>query len=200
MLSAVFHIKCYNGRQCLSISVVFINCSEMLWGIYLSCLLVADNVFPVHRFLENACWQSSFLCFLSSTLSLSATFLHPVFLSLLSTCRMFVTLHPFNSHFKDKTFVFHFSQCVSVTCVLLSVSIVVLFEQVNGHLPDVVCLLFVDPNKHMQITKILTLSTLSLNLSASVWICYANYKTWVTVSASAREVRKSSSSKNHIHS
>ncbi len=195
VLSAALHIKYYRSRECLSIVVFCVNCSEMLWGIYLGCLFTATYLFPVYCFSDNMCWQSSFLCHLSSTLSLSSKLLSPVFLCLLSTCRMFVTIHPFHSHFKEKMFVLRFCQYIGLFCLICSVSIGLIFGLVFGPLPSVSCLSFVAPGTSMKLVRILTIGVFSLNFLALTCISFANCKTWVAVCASKREIGMTGASK-----
>ncbi len=195
VLAALVHVQFRKTRECLSILVICITCSEMVWGSYLTCLLIADHIFPGHCFADDTCWQSNFLCFMSSTLAFSSTLLSPVFTLLLAICRMSVTLYPFDSKFKDKPFVSRLSQGLCTICVLFAITIAVMFLVIFGSLQSKTCLFFVDTNTSVQFVKILTFSIFALHVSAFISIFYANSKTWVTVRASRRNMPASNRSR-----
>ncbi len=193
--SIAAHIWFYEIKECLTILVVCTNTSEILWGLYLTCLLITNYIFPGYSFSDMSLWQSSFLCYFSSTMAVSSTIVSPVFLSLLSICRMSVTVYPFDSKYLDKHFVLKLSKFVFAICGLLAVSIALVYLFIVGHLPSVTCLPFVSADTQVYVVIFVLFCSCVIQISALICMCASNYKTWTTVCASNR---KTGQSKPHV--
>ncbi len=191
--SVLVHLKLHKSKECLSILVASINFGDILWGLYLSCLLITNYTLQGHAFSDDSFWQSSYQCYLTGTLAMCSSFVCPIFLSLLAFCRMSVTLYPFDSNFLDRHFVIELSKYVFSCCIMLSFLPAVILWFSNVSIPTITCLMYADPYSQVDLVKVIAIFICIIHLCALICIGVANYMTWATVSASCRNVGKSKS-------
>ena len=92
LLSILVQIRTYKSKKSFSIIVIIINVNDILCGIYLSFVWVADLSFSGSFHVKEEYWRSSFLCFTAFTIVLWFTVLTEFLLIFLSASRLLVTL------------------------------------------------------------------------------------------------------------
>ena len=104
-LSIVLQFKNDILRKAFSVIVIFINTNDILYGIYLCVIWIADLLFGGEFHVKEASWRSSFFCLTAFTIIMWFTILSELGLLLMSLSRLMVTFFPLNTRFKETLYV-----------------------------------------------------------------------------------------------
>ena len=130
--------KVYNSIIC------FINAGDLIYGIYLAILCIADFLMGKTFLIMHNTWLNGLPCFLAFTSVLFFSFVVPYFLCLLSLARLMVVVFPLESKFKSFKFIVRYA-LTGVFTIGIIVLIMVGHIAKNEHIPDSLCLPFLDP-------------------------------------------------------
>ena len=136
--------------------IISVNLNDMLYGIYLTFIWVADIFLADNFIVKEQWWRSSPLCLTAFGTILLYKLFTQFILIFLSLSRLMIVIHPINTLFKRLSFVVK-SVVLGYTIFVLSVLLVVFtFKQRNIALPMSLCLPFIDPTGSIQMIKAIT--------------------------------------------
>ena len=131
ILSIVLQIKSYQSNKCFSLIVISINCNDLLCGIYLSCVWIADLFFSELFKIKEESWRSGILCLTAFTTVLSFTVLTEILLILFSLSRLMVVIYPLKTRFKETSFIVKLLVFLIFFSLFFIVLIVLIFRSSN---------------------------------------------------------------------
>ena len=142
--------KKYSNFQCVAISV---NLIDLTWGIYLTFLVISDIHFEDNFVIQESLWKSSLLCFFLFSINLHFNILSPLISSFISFSRLMVVMFPFNSNFRDRTFVLRCCVTIYGFATTLVICFSITFRYVYSSVPFRLCSPFIDPtHSNMMLT------------------------------------------------
>ena len=104
MLSILIHFLVKRLSKPFSATVISINLNNILCGIYLACIWIADVALEDKFQVKEKLWRAGPLCFMAFTIVLWFTFLSQLILIFLSVSKLMVVVHPIDTMFKKLTF------------------------------------------------------------------------------------------------
>ena len=169
-LSILLKFKTDNFRKAFSVIVIFININDILYGIYLSFIWIADLVFGGEFHVKEASWRSGFFCLTVFCIVIWFTMLSELGLLFMSLSRLMVTIYPLNTKFKETLYVIK-SICIIFSFSLISsISITIIFKYMEEKSTTSLCLPFVDPTNSQLLIKLITWFTVTTQLATSIGI------------------------------
>ena len=179
--------------KAFSLIVICINANDILCGIYISFIWIADISFSGSFHVKEELWRSGFLCFTAFTTVLWFTVLTELVLIFMSLARLMVTISPLHTRFKETLFVAK-SLGFLISCSLLfTVCISIIFKSMDGTLTTSLCLPFVDPGGSQLIIKCITWFTVVTQLTTSITIAIMHFCLITEVKKSEKNIEKSKS-------
>ena len=142
-------------HEVFNIIVFYINMGDLLCGMYLTILWIADAIYGDRFIIMRHKWKNGFPCYLSFAFILFSSLILPYLLSLLSVARLMVVVFPLHSKFKSSRFVF---KCIMVGVFLISLIVLgaeipfTLGQEMHTNL----CSPFMDPTAAAFEVKLLT--------------------------------------------
>ena len=133
----------------------FLNAGDFICGVYLVIIWIADCIYGKTFVNMYHIWKNGQPCFLAFTLVLLYSFLVPYFLCLLSLARLMVVKFPLQSKFKSYEFVVKYTKAGLVTLGIIVLSMVIYLGS-QHHIPNYLCLPFVDPDHTVPEIKFFT--------------------------------------------
>ena len=146
-----------------------INCADLLCGIYLGILSVADFYYDRNFIVSHYQWKFSIFCSQAFVINLLFILLVPYFLSLLSLARLMVVKYPFNSRFREVSFVFKCIFVVSISIITTSLSFLMIIRT-GQRIPSNLCSPFIDPTDTVTEIKSITLLVALIQVIAFLFI------------------------------
>ena len=193
LLSILVQIRTYKSNKSFAIIVIIINVNDILCGIYLSFVWVADLSFSGSFHVKEEYWRSSFLCFTAFTIVLWFTVLTEFLLIFLSATRLLVTLHPLNTRFKEKQFIIKSLAFLVVCSLIFSICITLIFKSTEKISTLSICLPFIDPTGSQLIIKLITWFVVISQLATSIVIMIMHFYLLKESRKSQRNIQKSKS-------
>ena len=146
----IIKIKRSKG-QTYNLIVCFINAGDIMCGLYLAVIYVADIIFKDSFIISDVKWRRSSGCIIAFVLALTFSLTIPYFLTYLSMARLMVVVNPFNTKFKSKSFV---ARCLLGGICLFDTSgvVVALFLHDKGTMPSNLCSPFINPTDSVKIS------------------------------------------------
>ena len=154
-LSIFSHAILRKTKPTYFITVVSVNITDMLCGLYLCVIWITDIYFKGKFISHERYWRSSFLCFSAFGLSLWFSIVTPLILLFLSWLRLMVVVNPLSITLKNSRSIF---KCLlAIILISMSVSIVLTFLMMftQEQVPLNLCLPFVDPTNSISLTKVI---------------------------------------------
>ena len=175
LLSILVQIRTYKYNKSFSTIVININVNDILCGIYLSFVWIADLSFSGSFHVKEESWRSNFFCFTAFTVVLWFTVLTELLLIFLSLARLFVTLHPLNTRFKEKPFTVK-SLTSLVVCSLISSICITFIFKITGKISTIsICLPFIDSTASQFMIKLITWFIVISQLVTSIAIMIMHF-------------------------
>ena len=156
LLSSFIHFFDRKSYKPFSISVISLNFRDILCGIYLTNIWIADLIFKDKFVVKEKSWRSGPLCFTAFGILIWFTILVQFVLIFLSLPRLMIVIHPVVTQFKRTGFVL--KSLVSLVCLsFLSALFVTLSFRFNYEIvPTSLCLPFIDPTNLIIMIKVIT--------------------------------------------
>ncbi len=197
LFSIILLLTQIKSKQNYVVGALPLNAVDLLWGIYLLILCIANWYFGEHFVIKQDMWLSQFSCHFASYLAVSINIMSPAYTLLLSVSRMSVSLHPLDSKFKEAN---HTIKCVVRTFVVtftagLVISVVI--SLTSQSLSNSLCLPFVDPTNSVVTAKILAPTKTFLHTLSSIGSVSCHIILFKEVSESSK-IRKTSTTKSNI--
>ncbi len=174
-----------------------INVSDILFGIFLCLIWIANEQYSGGFAVNEQVWRASLTCFLSFSIVFLFNWATPCTLYLLSLTRLIVVAHPFSIMFRNKNFISKCVVMIYVTTGLLTVVVVLVAKQMRSTLPSNLCLPFLDPENTFWMIKLLTWSTSLFQILVSGAIIFTHWLLVKHLKKSQENIRKSNS-KSHL--
>ena len=190
LLSILVQIRTYKSNKSFSIIVIIINVNDILCGIYLSFVWIADLSFSGSFHVNEESWRSSFLYFTAFTIVLWFTVLSQCVLIFVSFTRLVVTIFPLHTRFKETLPVVKSLVFLVLISLLFSFCIALVFR-FSGVNVTSLCLPFVDPTESQLSIKILTWFTVLTQLTTSVGIMTMHFLLVFQIRRSQNKIQKS---------
>ena len=92
--SILIHFVTRKGNKPYSVTVVSINLTDVLFGVYYACIRIADIVFKDRFLVKEMSWRSGTICFVAFGTLLWFTILSQLLLVFLSLSRLMVVIYP----------------------------------------------------------------------------------------------------------
>ena len=154
MLLQFLNLQKEKKYKAFQITVIGLNFSDILCGIYLASIWVFDLLFSGIYLINEDLWKSHLLCFTSLCIILWFTVSSQLMILYLSGSRLHAVINPIKRLETGwKKIIYHvttiifFSFCFSLVVALL-------FKMTEKHLPTSLCLPFIDPSGSSIITKV----------------------------------------------
>ncbi len=181
--------KC-NKTAAFGTTVVFVNGIDISCSVSLSILWVADVVYKDDFLMYEILWRSSVPCFTVFCLSLNFALLCPILLTFLSIQRYNIVSEPFDSKFRDTSFVRKHLGSMTGVSMIISVSVTLLNGMLSStrSLTFFLCSPFVDPTGSAVVVRILTWFIAVVVSGASVSIITSHIKLVLSLKASQKSI------------
>ena len=179
------------------ITVVFVNFTEMLYGVYLGIIWITDRINSGLFFLKEEEWRSQSLCFAAFGLVVWYVLLCQCVLFLMSLSRLMVVEFPLDSVFKCTHFVKKLLLSAASGSFLAGFVSAFLSKITTDKLPTNLCLPFVDPFGTVTLIKILTWCVVLTQLITSCLITIMYALLLYSLKKSQKEIAKSQSKQTH---
>ncbi len=150
-----------------------VGAAHLLHCVYLVIIWSSHFVFAKSFFIKEKSWLRNPLCATAFTAELCFNLLMPSLLSFLSLARLDITSNPFDTHFKDHTFVVKRISAIFSSLSAVSICLTALLKS-QGFL-NKLCMPFVDFTGSMLGVKIITIATAILQVLALGYISVSNH-------------------------
>ena len=191
LLSILVQIRTCKSNKSFSIIVIIINVNDLLCGIYLSFVWIADLSFSGSFHVKEESWRSSFLCLTAFTIVLWFTVLSQCVLIFISFTRLVVTIFPLHTRFKETLPVVKSLAILVLISLLFSFCIGLIFRFSGVNVTTSLCLPFVDSTESQLSIKILTWFTVLTQLTTSVGIMTMHFLLVFQIRRSQNRIQKS---------
>ena len=195
-VSIILQIRSYKLNKSFSIIVILINVNDILCGIYLSYIWIADLSFGDSFKVKQDSWRSGIHCFTAFTTVLIFTVLTEGLLILLSLSRLMVVIFPLNTRFKDTMFIVKLLIILILCSIFFSVLIALIFKSVNDFITIGICLPFLDPTDSELLVKLIIWFTVITQVTTSVVILIMHCLLLNQLRLSQNKIQKSKTENN----
>ena len=169
-MSIILQLTISRFKNAFSAIILFINGNDVLCGIYLGFIWIADVIFSGKFHVKESSWRAGFSCLTAFTTVIWFTILAELELSFMSLARLMVTISPLNTRFKEKVFVIKSLSFMFLFSLVSCVSFTVTFKYLEVNSTISLCLPFVDPTGSQLLIKLITWFTVTTQLATSVAI------------------------------
>ena len=168
--SILFYLQTIKSNKTFSILVISINLNDILCGIYLGCIWLADMIYRGTFLVKENIWRSGPICFAAFGIILWFTILTQLVLIFLSLSRLMTVIYPIGTKFKKVEFVLKSIVLFYTSSFLVTLWVTFYFKLTYLNLPLSLCLPFIDPTNSVGMTKIITWSVFLTQTTSSVVI------------------------------
>ena len=195
ILSIFLQIK-FGPPGSFKVIMLSINYIDLLGGVHLTLLWLADIHYQKNIIVKETEWTSSFICFTVFTIFLFINLLSPFILSMLSLSRLMVVQFPLETKFKQYSFV---RRCIfrvfGLTAALSFLYSCVSWNLLSGPKSNM-CLPFIVPPRNSMLNIILTCVIILEQYFAIVFIITCYWKLITELQKSSKKVQKSMKTSN----
>ena len=195
-LSISLQLKTGSLRKAFSIIVIFINTNDILYGIYLSFIWIADLIFSEKFHVKEASWRSGIICLTAFTTVLWFTMLSQLGLLFMSLSRLMVTISPLSTRFRETLFIIKSLLMLFSISLVSSIFITIIFKYVEENSTTSLCLPFVDPTNSQFLIKLITWFTVITQLINSIGIMIMHILLVTEIRHSQNVIKKIKSKKD----
>ena len=182
--------KCVFNKA-FSITAIMINANDILCGIYLSLIWIADISYSGSFHVKEESWRSGLFCILAFTTALWFTVLSELTLMFMSLARLMVTISPLYTRFKETPFIVRSLSFLIFFSLIFSTCIALIFKITEGNLTISLCLPFVDPTGSKLLIKMITWFCVLSQFATSVGIMSMHFILVVEIRRSQKNIQKS---------
>ena len=193
--SVCLQISEFKWNKSFSISVIGINISDSLCGVYLAIIWLSDIMFQGIYLANDELWKSHPLCFLSFAIVIFFTISNLFSLFFLSVTRFMIVLYPLDTKLKIWQNILYALGIIFVSSFIASLSLTVAFKDIEHHLPTSLCLPFIDPSGTVILTKVISWIFIVTQSTASITMVIMNIILVREINVSTKVVSKQTSSK-----
>ena len=180
-----------NSNKTFSVTAVSVNINDMLCGLYLTIIWLADVNFKDTFFVKEKFWRSGLFCFLAFSIILLFSIFSQCILLFLSFSRPMIVINPVNTNFKSTNCVVKSLLYMIITCGLISIIITFYIKFNVNVLPLSLCLPFIDPTNSIIMIKIITWFVVITQSFTSIVIVILYIILAYRISESKKNIRKS---------
>ena len=175
--------------------IISINLTDMICGLYLMMLLLADGIFQENFIGNESKWRVSIPCYVILTLSLMFSIQSPLAISLMSLSRTIVVISPFSSVIHERNFIRKILIGFQVILIIVSSLIVIILKERIQNVPTSLCSPLIDPTNSVIEMKALIILVAIFQSLASFFIAttYTILLRTIFRSLSEIEIKKSKS-------
>ena len=163
-------------------------------------LVVNDFVFKDKFIYQELLWPSSFICFFLFSIYLNYSILSLLLSCLMSFSRMMIVIYPFDSKFRNKTFVLKYCILMCGFTAILVMGFTVIILYFYGSLPFRLCSPFIDPTHSNMILRIATCFVVCLQFTIYILNVLFKSKTILELKDFREKAQISLSQKDYITS
>ena len=188
--SIIFHIISRKTGKAFAINVIFINCNDLVYALYMAVIWIQSLSTKEVYALEDEFWRSSSVCFSLFTMVLWFSFssqLHSLFLSI---SRYIVVAYPMASKFRNTNFVVKNLFALFSIVLLISKIITLLVQWKSDILPTSLCFPFFDPTRSSLILNIITWFLIICHLCSSVGTLLIHFLLVRNLKISQKKIKK----------
>ena len=160
-------VNLFRRNSSYTISVMSINCNDILYGSYLCIILAAHYIYNDTFLLKQKLWKNSRVCHMAFGIALTFNILSPILLSILSLSRLMVVIFPINTRFKQTGFCLKVALLNYTVGLVISILFVLVIRSSNQTLTTNLCFPLMDPSDYLTIIKYATWSVATLQMVAS---------------------------------
>ena len=165
-MSILLHLKTKNFSA-FHLIIISINSTDMMCGLYLMMILIADGIFQDNYIANDYKWRDSISCYVIFTISLIFSFQSPLTISLMTFSRVFVVISPFSSVFHDRHFIGKL--LIVFLSILMSIFVLILKKRIKI-IPKSLCLPFIHPENSVTEIKIIIVTVAAFQALLSFFI------------------------------
>ena len=169
-ITSLLYLKFLKMNTAFDIIVRFVNFSDLLCGIYISILWIADIIFMGEFALEESNWISHPICFVAFGVSLLFSLFSPSILLFMSLSRLLIVIYPLDPQLKDINLVMKLSISIFCSTIVLAFLFTSSMYYFYRQIPLSLCSPFVDPNNKVILIRSITWFTVILQLLSVVFI------------------------------
>ena len=190
ILSIALQINAFKTSKMFTIVIISVNINDILCGIYLCLIWIADLSHHGSFHVKEELWRSGLLCLTAFTTILWFTVLTEFVLIFMSLTRLMITMYPLETKFKETKFIVK-SLVFSILCSLLfSTCIALVFKIAEKYSTLSLCLPFIDPTHSQLIIKFITYVTTGTQFGASITIVIMHILLIIEVRKFQKEIKK----------
>ncbi len=142
-----------------NMTVLSVNFSDLVCANYFLLLLIGHEFYRGTYMVNEKQWTCGFACHIAFSLSMLFSLVSPTLLVIFSFSRLSVVKYPFDSSFKESSFVAKVLAIACGSCVVLSIITDISYRLSYHQVPTGLCLHTADPPNTNHLVKTLTLFT-----------------------------------------
>ena len=155
-LSILLQLEEKKGNEIFKISVIGLNLSDSLCGVYLFNMWLSDQIVQSMHIVNEELWKSHLLCFIGHGLIIWFTISNQISLISLSSARFLAIIYPLKVKVKSQEKVMYQICFSHLFAVFISVFLTLVLLFTEKHLPTSLCLPFIDPSGLSLFSKVLS--------------------------------------------
>ena len=152
------------------IKEIGLNLSDILCGLYLTCVWLSDSQLESVFIVNENVWKSHPLCFAGFNVALWFTVSCQIILLYISTFRLMAVIDPMKIRHISLELLFYQINMIHLFSFSISVAITLVLKLTEKHVATSLCLPFVDPSGSSVITKIISWITIISQSVSSILI------------------------------
>ena len=173
------------------VCVFFKNLNNLMSGIYLFIMWVADKHFGDMFATMETVWRSSLVCFVASGMMLFFHFFSGVLHVFFALLRFMIVEYPIDTKFKEVKFVARWIMLLFSVCLVLSLSVSAVLGTFIPIIPTIFCVPFLDPGKEHLISPVLAWGFVVFVLIALYFGIALHFSSIYSYHQSQRQIKKS---------
>ena len=170
ILSIFSHAILRKTKPTYFVTVVSVNITDMLCGLYLCVIWITDIYFKGKFISHERHWRSSFLCFTAFGMSIWFSIVTPPILLFLSWLKLIAVVNPLSIKWKDIRSIFKCLLTIVIIAMLIAIVLTFLMKFTQEKVPLNLCLPFVDPTNSVLLIKVIAWCVAVLQVIISVLI------------------------------
>ena len=198
ILSLCPHFKSIS-ENIYSLLVFSLTLNEVICGLYLISISLANIIYSANFYHEQDIWRSSTICFAVSGLVIwykISSLMHNILLSL---SRLMVVIRPIGIIFRKFGFAPKIIIFIYTSSFILSVIFTTLHKIAHGTQTTSFCFPFVDPTKKVFLVKLIVWLVALTEIISSVIIIVLHIQLVIKVKKSEKNTRICQHGKCHLH-
>ena len=189
--SVLLNILSKMSKRVFSIIMSGVDLSDLLYGIYLSSIWLADTYYKEIFMVKEELWRSDKFCFAAFSIILCYTLSNQLLILLMSLSRLMTVIYPLQTKFKNKSFMRRITVCILLFSSLFSIFVTCSVKILYGTLSTPICFPFIDPSHSLHMLQGLTWFVVISHSITLTAIFYLNILLVQNVKISSKNILKS---------